>query len=60
MKPYIAVSGVIFATVFALHVWRLSVEGLSMLSSPYFAVSSAVSLTMALWGALLLLGKGVK
>lgn len=60
MKPYVAVSGAIFAIVLALHVWRLGVEGPSILSSPYFAVSSAVSLAMALWGALVLLRKGVK
>lgn len=58
MKPYIAVAGTIFAIVFALHIWRLNVEGAGMLSDPYFAVSSILSLAMALWGARLLMKQG--
>ncbi len=60
MKPYVAISCLMFAVVLALHLWRLSVEGAAMLADPYFAASSAVTLVMTLWGAAVLIGKGAR
>ena len=49
MRAYVAVTGIVFAGLLAVHVARLIAEGWGPLGDPIFAVTTILSLAIALW-----------
>jgi hypothetical protein len=54
MRPFVAAAGLIFASIFAVHVARVAVEGNGPLHEPVFIATSVLSLGIAAWSAILL------
>jgi hypothetical protein len=50
MKSYVAVTGVLFALLVVVHVWRFVVER-SVGTDPFFITVTLVSSALALWAA---------
>ena len=55
MRTYTLLSALVFALVLLAHVARVVLEGVHVLGSPFFTLSTAVCLGFALWAARLLL-----
>lgn len=49
MKAYILTTGVIFALIVVAHVLRIMAEGSKLLLQPVFALTSILSVALALW-----------
>jgi hypothetical protein len=49
MKAYIITAGVIFGLVALSHVARVAQEGVWLLKSPWFVLTSALSVAMCFW-----------
>ncbi len=50
MRDYVWTTALLFASLFAIHMWRVSVEGGRMLvDKPFFAVSTVVPVLMCVW-----------
>jgi hypothetical protein len=49
MKAYVATTGVIFALIFAIHIWRLVDEGWELAQEPAFIISSLLSIGLCIW-----------
>jgi hypothetical protein len=54
-RAFVAISGLIFALLFAVHVARVAFEGAGPLHDPFFVGVTLVALAAAIWSALLLL-----
>jgi hypothetical protein len=59
MRAYLAVSGSVFALLVIAHFWRLSEEGLGMLSRPEFLISTVAAGGLAAWAIALWRRSGV-
>ena len=53
MRCYVAVTGVVFALIFAAHVARLWAEGAWLLREPFFIGTSLAALALSGWAAVL-------
>ena len=49
MKAYVATTGVIFTLIVVAHVLRIMAEGPKLLLQPVFALTSILSVALALW-----------
>ena len=49
MKSYLLTTGVIFALIVVAHVLRIMAEGPKLLLQPVFALTSILSVGLALW-----------
>ena len=49
MKAYVLTTGVVFLLVLAAHIARLFSEGLHPVQSPWFVITSALSLMLVVW-----------
>jgi hypothetical protein len=49
MRSYLAVTGIVFALLVAVHVARTAIEGLHVLRDPFFAFSTLLSLVLCGW-----------
>jgi len=54
MKAYVATTGLVFAALTLVHVWRFIEEGEPVLKDPWFVAITAVSAVLALWALRLL------
>ena len=54
MKAYVIVTGVLFATVLAVHVLRLIAEGWQVLLNPFWDILNALVLGMLVWSVFVL------
>lgn len=55
MRPYVIVTGVVFALLFASHILRAAVEGMHVLTEPIFIFTTLVSLGLTAWAAILII-----
>ncbi len=49
MKAYIIVTGIIFALLVVMHVWRLVAEGPRLVTDPVFIVFTVLSAALTVW-----------
>ena len=49
MRAYVVTSGSVFALVVVAHVLRAVEEGISRAADPWFLLSTAISLALAVW-----------
>ncbi len=54
MKPYVIVTGVIFALITAAHIWRIIAENPHLLGNPSFLLLTVASAGLAVWAWLLI------
>jgi hypothetical protein len=54
-RAFTAVTGLIFASLFVIHVLRILFEGTGPLHDPFFVGITLVALGAAIWSAILLL-----
>jgi hypothetical protein len=54
-RAFVAISGLIFALLFTIHVARIAFEGSGPLHDPFFVGVTLVALAAAIWSAFLLL-----
>lgn len=54
MRIYIAITGLVFALMFAAHVARIVSEGPALMGEPIIIVTSVLSLGLAIWAVILL------
>lgn len=54
MRSYLWTTCAIFVLITVAHVARVAAEGLVTLKDPLFAISSVITIAMALWSARLL------
>jgi hypothetical protein len=54
MRTYVAVTGLIFALIFAAHVARGWAEGSGLLREPFFIATSLAALALGVWALVLL------
>lgn len=49
MKAYVVTTGIVFALLVLVHVWRIAEEGLRQAADPFFAFSTLVSASLCIW-----------
>ena len=49
MKAYVATTGVMFALLVAVHVWRAVEEGSHLATNPAYVFITALAAAMAFW-----------
>jgi uncharacterized protein (TIGR03382 family) len=49
MKAYVTTTGVVFALVVVLHIWRAVEEGTSVARNPIFVASTIAVAVLAVW-----------
>jgi hypothetical protein len=49
MKTYVMTTGVVFALIVLMHVWRAIVEGSHMATDPWFILITAIAGALSLW-----------
>jgi hypothetical protein len=49
MKSYVATTGVMFALLVAVHVWRAVEEGAHLATDPAYVFITALAAAMAFW-----------
>jgi len=54
MRTYVAVTGIVFALIFAAHVARVWAEGSGLLREPLFIATSLAALALGVWALALL------
>ncbi len=54
MRIYVAITGLVFALMFAVHVARIVSEGPALMGEPIIIVTSVLSLGLAIWAVILL------
>ncbi|MEP6832779.1 MAG: hypothetical protein ABJB74_05265 [Gemmatimonas sp.] len=54
MRAYITVTGILFALLVVVHIWRAVDEGVHIAQDPAVVVSTLVGLAMSAWAASLL------
>jgi len=54
MKAYVATTGVLFALLVLVHVWRAVEEGQHLAKDPAYIVITALAAAMAFWAWLVL------
>jgi hypothetical protein len=54
MRCYVIATGIIFALMFVAHVARVFAEGSVLLREPFFILTTAASLGLAIWAVVLL------
>lgn len=55
MKAYLATTGVVFAILTVLHIWRMVAEGGGPGRDPWFLFISVVAAGFTVWSAMLLM-----
>lgn len=55
MRPYVVITGLLFALLFAVHMARLVQEGVHVMSDPFFSLSTLLAALLAAWAVRLLL-----
>jgi hypothetical protein len=56
-RAYVAVTGVVFLFMFAAHVARVFAEGPGILHEPIIILTTLLSVGVAVWALLLLIGR---
>ena len=54
MKAYLLITGVVFALVTGLHVWRAIAEGPALAKQPLFILLTLLTAALCVWAAWLL------
>ena len=54
MRAYITVTGILFALLVVVHIWRAIVEGTHIAQDPAVALSTLLSVGMCAWAVTLL------
>jgi hypothetical protein len=54
VRRFVAVGGIIFGLIFAVHMLRVYYEGADLWHEPMFVVTSIASLVLAIWSTVLL------
>lgn len=49
MKAYVTTTGVVFALLAVVHVWRAFVEGRHLATEPWFVLITLCSAALSLW-----------
>jgi len=49
MKAYVLTTGVLFAALALLHLWRFTIEGTALLQQPFFILATIVPAAMCAW-----------
>jgi len=49
MKTYVVTTGVVFALIVLMYVWRAIVEGSHMATDPWFLLITTVAAALSLW-----------
>ena len=55
MKAYLAVTGVLFALLTVIHIWRAIAESSSLARDPWYIVITVISALLTFWAVRLLL-----
>jgi hypothetical protein len=54
MKAYVITTGIVFALLTLAHVWRVVLEGRSLLAEPWFVAITLAAAALCLWAFRLL------
>jgi hypothetical protein len=49
MRAYVMTTGVVFALLAVMHIWRMVVEGGSMATDPWFLAITAIAAGLSVW-----------
>lgn len=49
MKPFLLVTGVIFALIVAAHIWRIIAESHALAREPWFMLLTVLAAGMSVW-----------
>jgi len=49
MKAYVLTTGILFAALVLIHLWRFTLEGAALLQQPFFVLATLVPTGMCLW-----------
>jgi hypothetical protein len=49
MKPYVVTTGVLFAVLTLVHLWRIAVEGRQLLTNPWWVGITVGAAALSLW-----------
>jgi hypothetical protein len=49
MKAYVSTTGVVFALLVLVHLWRVAEEGMRQAMDPFFAFGTMVSAALCIW-----------
>lgn len=55
MRAYIITTGIVFALLVVMHVWRVVAESHALVSDPHFLILTVVSGALSIWAFTLLL-----
>ena len=56
MKAYLITTGIIFALITGLHIWRAIEEGARMAKDPFFILLTVLAASLCVWAFKLLKG----
>lgn len=54
MKAYLATTGILFAVLTVVHIWRIVVEGASLAKDPWYLLITATAAALSVWALRLL------
>ena len=49
MKAYVATTGLVFGILTLVHLWRIAVEGLHLLTNPWWVGVTIAAVALAAW-----------
>ena len=49
MRPYLLVTGTVFALIVVAHVWRVIAESTQLLRDPWFVILTCVAAALSIW-----------
>lgn len=54
MKAYVTTTGVVFGLLFAVHIWRVIVEGTQLARDPFWVLITVLAGALSIWSLLVL------
>ena len=54
MRAYIITTGIVFALLVVMHVWRVIAESHALVSDPHFLILTVLSAALSIWAFTLL------
>lgn len=54
MRAYVTTTGVVFALLFAMHIWRVIVEGTQLAKDPFWILITIAAAALSIWALLVL------
>ena len=58
MRAYISITGILFALIVVVHIWRAIEEGAHVVKEPSFLIATLLAIGMSLWAMILLRRSG--